>query len=451
MANQRTGVPAGWTWRDGRPRWKASPTLRRAGWRDRDLKDPNGRWLPRGASIDAAQAIMDGVATWRAGGLVPASLAAIAPRDASVRAGAGLPQPLSALSIGALVDAFVGIKAKGRKGAWIQQPSKEALGLATTTRESYRRQLKRLVDTLAGYAALPAPGDVKAVRAYDEAVAAVRAMSIFTLEPELDLDGNVISEPLYQAYHDLKGEVGVPQAAGVLAAASAWLAWCHERKNRRISNWAKEVRRETPAGRLRPLTWEEVFALVEAADRMGLPSIGDGVILGVDLSWSQIDRLKLTWSRLVNDRALTGSEGRQKTGRVGGTPLLDGLGIPRVAQIRERQAAMPAHPTHVLWCELTNTPWVGSTYRHYFGLVRAEAAKAVPSVITATDQDLRDTAITIGRIAGLDIDEICSRTLQSRKNVLALLDKHYGEIGEEIADAGRDRLNAYLKAKNVGA
>lgn len=445
MANQRAGIPAGWTWRDGRPRWKASPTLRKTGWRDADLKGPDGAWLARGASIDAAQAIVDGVALWRGGSLVPAALSTVAPPMACEEVGAGLAAPISPMSIGGLMEAYTGVPADAQKA-----PCKEFAGLKASTQRDYRGKLKRLVDVLAGYTILPARGDEAAKKEYEAAVAIARGLSIFTLEPEVDADGNLVSDLLYDAYHSLKQNVGLNQASGVMATTGAWLSWCRERKNRKIRNWASEVSRETPAGRLHVLTWEEIFALVTAADEMGLPSIGDSVILGVDLSWSQIDRLQLTWDRLVDNRAFTGAEGRQKTGRVGGTPLLDALGVPRVVEIRARQAKMAAHPTHVLWCELTNNPWKSDHYRHIFADVRTEAAKKVPGVLKATDQDLRDTAITIGRQAGLELDEICSRTLQSRKHVMDLLDRHYGEIGVEIADAGRDRLNAYLLARKVG-
>lgn len=445
MANQRAGIPAGWTWRDGRPRWKASPTLRRAGWRDKDLKDADGAWLPNGKSVDAAQAIMDAVSTWRAGQLVAETFSDIAPPGASARPTAPrAAAPPSKMSIGGLIEAYAGMKNDPKK-----LPSPEFAKLSPNTQRDYRGKLKRMVDVLAGFAELPEKGDADRLAEYAEAVETVRGLSIFALEPDVAPDGQILSDPLYEVYHSLKTHAGLNQASGVMATAGAWLSWCRERQNRKVRNWASEVKRETPPGRIRIVSWEEITALVQAADEMGLPSIGDSIILGIDLSWSQIDRLKLTWSRLVNGRASTGHEGRTKTGRVGGTPLLEGLGVQRVAQIRRRQAAMAAHPTHVLWCELTNAPWNSDTYRHNFADVRAEAAKRVPSVATMSDQDLRDTAITVASRAGLKLDEICSRTLQSRKHVMNLLDRHYGEIGEEIADAGRDRLNEYLRTRNI--
>lgn len=422
-------APANWQYRAGRPRWIPSPALRKAGWRARDLKDAAGAFLSEGLSRDAARDINAAVAAWRRGEPVPPAFASIAPEGAVAAEAGALPVAVDRLSIGRLMDAYL--------------DSREFLALAASTRTGYRSSLKRLVDTLAGYARLP---DDEQDPDYLLAVATIRASHVSIFEPAETNAG--VTDLLYTAYWKLHDQTGKHQAYAVLAAASAWLAWCRRHQSRTIHNWAKEVRRDTPPGRIRPLTWAEVEALVRAADRMGLPSIGDAVVLGLDLSWSQADRLALTWNRCRNGRALTGAEGRQKTGRVGGTPLTS-LGRARVAQILRRQRAMPARPTHVIWCEITNAPWSGDLYRKHFPRVRAEAAKACPSVADARDQDLRDTAFTWMTNAGMDDSQIASRTLQSRAHIKQLGDKNYGEIGPEIADAGAVQLDAYFR--KIGA
>lgn len=424
-------APAYWQYRDGRPRWIPSQGLRAAGWRARDLKDAAGAFLSEGLSRDAAREINAAVAAWRRGEPVDAAFASIAPAGAVAPDAAGGPLPVAVdrLSIGRLLDAYL--------------ESREFLALAASTQTGYRSSLKRLVDTLAGYAALPAAPDDPA---YLLAVATIRAANVSIFAPAETAAG--ITDLLYTAYWKLNDAVGKHQAYAVMAAASAWLAWARRHQSRTIQNWAKEVRRDTPPGRIRPLTWAEVEALVRAADRLGLPSIGDAVVLGLDLSWSQGDRLALTWDRCKNGRALTGAEGRQKTGRVGGTPMTS-LGRARVAQILLRQRAMPARPTHVIWSEVTNAPWSADLYRKHFPRVRAEAARACPSVADARDQDLRDTAFTWMTNAGMDNSQIASRTLQSRAHIAQLGDKNYGEIGPEIADAGAAQLDAYFN--RIGA
>lgn len=431
--------PAGWTWRDGRPRWIPSPTLRKAGWKGGDLKDDRGLWLARGASIDAALALNGQVQVWREGRPVEERFARFAPAGA---AGGGRKAERDRFSIGVLIEAFAGTKDGTVK------PSPEFADLRPSTQKDYRNKLKRLVDVLAGWVELPKKGDANALARYTAAVEETLADPIFILQPTEQPGGGMV-DLLYDAYHQLLEHAGVNQASGVMVVARLWLNWCHKRQSRRIVNWAADVELRTPAGRLRRMTWEEIAAMVKAAEAKGYPSIADSVILGVDLSWSQTDRLKLSWDRVRDDRAFTGQAGRQKTGRVGGTPFLS-IGRRRVATIRERQAQMAAQPTHVLWCEDTGAPWKADHYRHVYAEIRAEAAKEVPSVADTRDQDLRDTAVTVAYDAGLDEKEIASRTLQKLDTIKALLDRHYGEIGPEVADRGRDRLDAYLEAKGVG-
>lgn len=448
MAHQRSGVPAGWHWRDGRPRWIPSPTLRRAGWRGRDLKDTSGRWLARGASIDAAQALVAAVAAWKSGGLVPPALAASAPQGATLAPGAGLPQPgEDRRSIGALLDAYLGAPDKAIL------PSREFE--AIRNKLDRRSKLSRLVDVLSGWPLKPTkPADVAAWKAARENV---RGFSIDVLEPpafEDTPDLSAAQGPLYEAYWSLHEKVGPNMAHGVLADASAWLEWCVKRRALR-QNWAKLVDRETPPGRIRVGTWSELRALIKAAEDAGLPSIADSIILGVDLSWSQTDRLKLTWGQVTGPDAegkVTVKGARQKTGRKGETPLLASLGVPRIAAIRARQAERfgpNVTPTHVIVCELTGRPWSARYYRQHFAEIRAAAAKEVPSAATLLDLDLRDTAITVGKSAGLSNEEIATRSLHSMKRIADVLDKHYTELGQEIADAGAGKLNAYLKARGI--
>ena len=42
-------------WRGGRPRWEPGPSVRQRGFRGRDLKHPDGTWLPLAAALDEAK------------------------------------------------------------------------------------------------------------------------------------------------------------------------------------------------------------------------------------------------------------------------------------------------------------------------------------------------------------------------------------------------------------
>ena len=438
MANQRQGIPAGWTWRDGRPRWKASPTLRKVGWKDRDLKDPLGRWLEKGPSITAAQAIVDAVAAWRRGETAPEAAATPTPMQP--------PAALNALSIGVLIDGYLKSEELLKRKDGTPRPKK--------TLDDYRRKLKRLVDALAGFAVQPADDDTEGLSRQVAAVAEVRTLSVFTLAP-VDL-GDRVSAPLYDAYINLRTTSGVHMAFGVMSVASAWLTWARKRKNTAIRNWAADVERETPRGRIRIATWPEIAALVGAADRTGRPEIGDAVILAVALAWSEADILALTWDRVREDdkgvwRPLTGEEGRQKTGRIGGAPILS-MALRRLKSIRVRQQGMKVSGLTVIQLkrqrQYKRTAEADADYfRKLFAEVRAEAAKTEPSVVTLTFADTRDTGDTLGLRAGLNDQQRAGRNLRSLKNNADLTDRHYGEIGPEITAAGHELLDPYVEAE----
>lgn len=443
-------APANWQYRPdskggGKPRWIPSPALRKAGWRARDLKDAAGAFLSEGLSRDAARAINTAVAAWRAGGLVDPAFASIAPEGATVAGDQGLPQAVDRLSIGRLIDAYV----ESREFAG----SKDARGVVSgglkpTTQAGYRKSLKRLVDTLAGFAVLPDRADPAAVARHALAVATVRAARASILEPVETATG--MTNLLYDTYWKLHAHAGAHQAYAVLAATSAWLKWCQKHQSSTIRrSWASDVSRDTPPGRVRPWTVQEFTVMRATADDMGLHSIADSLVLGLDLSWSLIDRLIMTWPTLTGDRA---TAARSKTGRVGGTPLT-GMARARVALIRARHAAMDAHPTHVLISEATGQPYdpEGSHYRNQFAKVRAAAALKLASCAEIRDQDLRDTAFTWMKNAGLSDDGIASRTLQSRKHIGDLGDAHYGEIGPEISDPAARLFDAYLIKQGVSA
>lgn len=433
MARKHGDVPAGWTWRDGRPRWIPSPTLRDAGWKGQDLKDERGAWLSRGGSIDAAETIGKAVAGWRAGQLVPPAMASFAPIGATDVAG-GPPKPPPARSIGALMDAY------------LASPEFTA-DLKPSTQTEYRSKLKRLVDTLAGYATLPAKDAPPAEWAdYKTSVSAWREASVVQLLTPEDDD----EEPVLKAaYKLLLRKVGVHMAGGVMRTASAWLEWCRDERRVIRSNPAKDVKRRRGAGRLKPASWEVLRALIAAAERLGYPSIADSIILGVDLSWSQSDRLALTWPQMIDGRVRTR---RLKTNRPGETALLQNLGLPRVDQIRARQEAALGPGvtyTHVLICETTKAPWKASHYRHTFAEVRLEAAKECPSALEQMDKDWRSTAVCVAYDAGLSRIQIAGRTLHGLEDINEILDNHYGVISREVGDQGAALLNAHMVAKGI--
>jgi hypothetical protein len=440
-------APAGWKYRDGRPRWEPAPGLRKAGWRGMNLQDGAGQWLSRGASIDAADAIARAVEAWRGGEPVPAHLSAIAPPGAcdpaAAPAAGGVRDPFS---LGVLLDDYLEDLGKRR---------------AAGTVRDYRGKLARLVDAFAGFADLPGRKDAAGQARRAAAVAAVRGMSIFSFAPAETKAG--LYDPWTAAYEALRAHAGVGQAYGSMAAAGAFLTWVNRRRTRKVpgkgTSWASAVERQTPQGRIVTWTWPEVAAVIAAADAMGRASIGDAVVLALDLGWSQVDVLALTWAQIDGTRV---AGARQKTGRKGATPLLATLGQRRLLQIRARQAALraaaeaagrppPALP-HVIVCEATGRRWGSDNFRRRFAEVRARAAADNPALPALADKqflDLRDTLFTWGRKAGLDHRGVASRTFQSLGSIGQLEDRHYGEIDQETADAAALLLEAELERMGV--
>ncbi len=186
--------------------------------------------------------------------------------------------------------------------------------------------------------------------------------------------------------------------------------------------------------------------MIAGAEAAGYPSIADSLVLGVDLSWSQQNRLALTWPQVRPDGRVRGT--RPKTGAVMETPLLESLAKPRLNAIRQRQLdayGSVVQPTHVLICEDTGAPWKADWYRHKF----REIADSL-GLQHLTDQDLRDTAVTITYEAGLTEPEIASRTGHSLKRIREILDAHYGQITRVVADNGKRKLDRYMRGKGVG-
>lgn len=402
-------LPAGFKWREGRPRWEPSPTRRAQGWKGCDLKDVWGKWLGKGPAVDRADAIQAAVAAWAAGAPVAPGFSNIAPAGAE-KGGMG-PSSLNPRSLGALIDAYY--------------VSDRFLRLAPKTQSDYRSKLKRFLETLAA--------------SRDQAkVDKVKALDIdVLLPPGFNEAGDFELELAYEA---LREDAGEHMAHGVMATVSAWLSWCVKKRRIWPSNPAELVERHAPDGRIEVFEWPELVALVRAAEARGLPSIADAIVLAVDLSWSQQDLLALSWGQISADGHV--KHRRIKTGIAGNPPLLK-IGKDRLELIRARWAPEKVRPTHVLVCELTGKPWAADTFRHYFAEIRAVAAKTVPDLAKKQFRDTRDTTVTYCIEGGLTLEETCSRTLHAPVRAQAVISKHYGAIRQGVADAGAEKLDAH--------
>lgn len=223
-----------------------------------------------------------------------------------------------------------------------------------------------------------------------------------------------------------------------------------------------------PAPRIRVAEPEEIRQLVAAADAIGLPEIGDSVVLGVWSGQRQSDRLALT------DAQYRPGEGylfRQR--KKGGQPLQ----IPdapelaeRLAAARKRRAGWRVNYTHVLLDEEFRRPFERRRrYHDLFARAREAAVRGVltdgtlgpepvagrpahvpagnlgwlvaplPALAGLHDQDLRDTAVTWLARAGCTIPEIAGVTGHSLQTIHDVL-KHYLGLHPELARTAIGKL-----------
>lgn len=415
-------LPAGFQWRDGRPRWVPSPTRRSQGWKGVDLKDAWGKWLAKGQAVERADAIAAAVAGWTLGQPVPGAFLHFAPKGAA----AGAPSPKhNPRGIGTLLDEYL--------------VSPKFLRLADATRMDYRSKLKRLLETVASpEPPLNAQGELDRAR-LDALVARLKALDIdLFLPPQFGDEGEFVLE---DAYETMRSQIGETMAFSALSAASAWFSWCVKKKRVWPHNPARLVEREAPDGRIRVASWEEITALVKAARAMGHASIADAIILGLDLSWSQQDLLSLTWDQVNADFHV--KHRRIKTGVAGNPPLL-ALGRAVLADIKARRKDDTVQPLHLLICERTGRAWVKDNFRHVYAEVREHARKDCPSVADFQFRDLRDTAITYAIEAGLTIEQVRSRSLHKGSRAADVIAKHYGEIRQVTANAAASQLDEHF-------
>ena len=424
------------------PRWLAPPRLRKLGFKTSvALKHKDGRYMTEGEAFDAAKAINQMIADLEAG--LPIRKHAwshIAP-DAPKAA------PQSATSIGALIDEY--------------KASKKFKAKAATTQSNYSGALHRLMETIAGFPggdpamdkSLPASQRIAQHQQYDDAMATAKATDII----ELCTD----DKPLQVYYDDLAEQInpdtGHPQvhnANAVLAVTSAWLTWVSKQTvngRRPIPfNPARDVEKQATRGRV--VIWEdgEIERVIAAARAGGWTSVAFAVELALELSWSQCDILNLKWGQLRPGHRVRGE--RSKTGNLVHTSLTE-IGKDLFERMRAHYKAAhgnniePAPDAPILVADdiagrfsrgAAGKPWKPGNFKHRF----IDIKRSCSPPIEKTFQDLRDTAITRMKEAGLTDHEIQSRSQHSLQQIRNILDKHYGLTTLEIADDAAEKLNA---------
>lgn len=394
--------------------WTPSPALRRAGWPTVRLPDVLGSRAqgdrPGSGALGAADAINAEVAAWRAGtGPGPTDRRPAAP---------GAP-PVQTVQPGTLAHAvrlFTGTD---------ERPSPRFARLASASRRDYRRYL-RLLEDWAG----------------DQPIRAITAPMAQDLY-----------ETLLQAGRHAKANAAIRVLRLLLSDA--------QRRGLVSQNVARRPGMIGTAPRVRIWTRAEIAAVVDWADALDLPSIGDAVLLAAYTGQRQGDLLRLAWQQIEAPIGAAGSGHvvRLKQGKRGAlvaVPLVPAV-VDRLADARRRQRThgLPARDlAPVLPCELTGRAWVADTFRHRFSEAREAAAKDVPSLLglpastgrpaqpAATFLDLRDTAVTRLAEAGCTVPEISSITGHAAESAHQIL-RHYLASTSEQAAAAVAKLVAH--------
>lgn len=396
-------------WRDGRPRFEPSPRERELGFSAQDLKHPNGAWF----TFEEAKAFADNT--------LPRIYAA---REAGRKI---RPQAAPRRTVEALLEDWMA--------------SRAVTDLAPSTQRGYRTTVNAIVYK---------PDDREALRKRQRAIKLKTRQDERERETFATTPVEAIEPPEAYAFIDyLIDARGRHMGRACRATLQAAFEWGRISTTWRLkTNPFARLKFKKPDGRIVIYTDAEIRALVDAADAIERPSIGDGILLGLFTGQRQGDRLSLVDGGVEDGRRIFR---QNKTGAVVAIPEMPRL-AQRLAEARVRVAAVKlrigTRPNEIVVNEATGLAYLDATYRSVFNLVRAHAAKTCPALAEKRDQDLRDTCVTWLARAGCTIPEICSITGHDAKSVYSIL-KHYLAITPELADSAIGKLEAFMQAKGM--
>lgn len=253
---------------------------------------------------------------------------------------------------------------------------------------------------------------------------------------------------LYRWWEELYAERGHAMANGVIAVVRAMLSHA-TRIGWRADNPARELGLETVQPR--QVFWlpKEVAAIVAAADRIGVPSVGDAVIVALHSGQRQGDVLAMPRRIFAEQRIrLSQLKMRSRGGALIDAPMTPAMAL-RIAAIRARRQDNVINPNEPLILrEDTGKAYDVHAYRKAFRRARDVAAVDCPSVVDKRFQDLRDTAVTRLALAGCDMPQIAAITGHSLVSITAII-RHYLVLQPEMADAAIAKLSAWLEAQEI--
>jgi len=181
-----------------------------------------------------------------------------------------------------------------------------------------------------------------------------------------------------------------------------------------------------------PVLWTRAALdhLVRTADALGWHSQGTAMLLNYWCGQRQADILALPPYRIETGAIVLK---QRKRGRKVSLPVQLVPELVARLEAQRTSATALASTTHLLLHEGTGKPWANYTFTHTFAEIRATAAagdpkrniQAMPEVADLRWMELRHTAVTALKSAGLDALAIAGITGHTAQGVQAILDKHY--------------------------
>ena len=404
-----------------RPRAVHGPRQRAMGFKDQDLKHPNGAWYSFADAREFSDARVKEVA------------------EASLTGRRVTPPPRKGTTMEHLLD------------DWLA--SDEVKALSATSIDSYRKAVRAVIFR-------PESRTDAAQRRKEEKAAALLGVTPRERErePMASATPSSVGAPeLRDFYNYLKSVRGHHMALAAIAAISAAFTWGRESTAWRLGrNPRLDMQFDRPDGRVVLITLDEFQALVSAADSVGRHSIGDAIYLGLFTGQRQTDRLALI------DAGLT-PEGRRKFVQSKTSAIVEIKEAPQLVarladaakRVKELKLKLQLRdlPRTIVVDETTGRPYNEHTYRHEFARIRDIALQTCPSLAFINpnsgapdlkhDQDLRDTCVMMLDRAGNDLLSICDVTGHGYQSAQTIM-KNYRARNAARADVAIDKLVAFI-------
>lgn len=390
-------------WRDGRPRWEPGPSLRAAGFSGRDLKDLHENWLSKGAAVEKAEELNAEVDEWRATGEKRKKEPVSKKHPRSLRA---------------LYERWSG-------GDDESKASPKWKKLSRSSKVDYKSKLRIFLDT----------------ELDEESNTKFGEIAIGALQ----------KHHLYNMWEEMVEARGHTMANGLIRVISSMLSHA-PRIGWRADNPALKLGMDGVAPRVCVWSPSEIAHLVKTADAMGLYSIADACVIGLQTVQRRGDVLALEMPAIAGERSIF----RQaKTGARVSVPYTEPLAERlEVIKSRRRQGKVVELETEgqLVILDEEGRPYEGDAGNTRFGRsfrqVRAEAAKEMPSIAGKQFLDLRDTGITRLALAGCTVPEIRSISGHTLKTIHEVL-RHYLALDDRMADAAIAKLKIWMAAESI--